>query len=188
LFLRNNDGSVILTFTGTHFTSEVFDSTKATGFTDPGTGTQTLTPPVLTPGEGFFFNNQNTLFTNTFVGTVHVDALATGTNVVGVTSNLLSAEIAYVYVSSKLPIAGGVHSVLGLPNDGTLDGSIVLIPNIVGGVVHGYNETVFDSTKSTGFTDAGTGTQTLPEPIIPVGGGFLFSNQTGTDFTWIQSL
>jgi hypothetical protein len=184
-----NDGSVLVTWAGTHYANIVFDSSKATGFTDIGTGTQTLPAPILNPGQGFFFNNQNPATTNTFVGTVHVDAAATGTQTVGSTTNVISSATTYVYISSKLPIGGGVSSVLGISNvGGAIDGSIVVLPNIVSGAVHGYNNIVFDSSKATGFTDIGTGTQTLPEPVIAVGGGFLFSNQAGSPINWVQSL
>ena len=70
-----NDGSVLLTWTGTTFAQFVFDSSKSSGFTDNG-GVVTLAAPTLAPGRGFFFNNQAPLFTNTFVGTVHVDGAA----------------------------------------------------------------------------------------------------------------
>ncbi|MDR3430762.1 MAG: hypothetical protein P4L95_02450 [Rouxiella aceris] len=184
-----NDGSIVLTWAGTHYTQTMFDSTKSTGFTDAATGSSTLPPPVLTPGSGWLFNNQNASNTITFAGTVHVDGAGVSTNVVGVTTNVLSSSTVYVYPASKLPIGGGISSVLGLVNvGGALDGSIVLIPNIVGGAVHGYTQIMFDSTKATGFTDAATGSQTLAEPVIAVGGSFLFSNQTGNPISWVQSL
>jgi hypothetical protein len=31
-------------------------------------------------------------------------------------------------------------------------------------------------------------TANVPEPTIPVGGGFLISNQSGADYLWIQTL
>ena len=184
-----NDGSVLLTWTGSSFAQAVFDSSKSSGFSDNG-GIVTLPAPTLAPGKGFFFNNQAPVFTNTFVGTVHVDGAAAGTNVVGLTTNVISSSTTYVYIASKLPIAGGVSAVLGIQNVGpgfALDGSVVLIPNIVGGAVAGYTQRVYDSGKATGFSDNG-GIATQPEPIIPVGGGFFFSNQSGSDISWVQSL
>jgi len=184
-----NDGSIILTWAGTHYTQTAFDSSKATGFTDAATGLQTLSPPVLAPGAGFLFNNQNASNTLTFTGSVAVDGPGTATNVVGVTTNVLSAGSVYVFPSSKIPIGGGISSVLGIVNvGGALDGCIVVIPNIIGGAIHGYTQIAFDSSKPTGFTDAATGIQTNAEPVIAVGGSFLFSNQSGSDYQWIQSL
>jgi hypothetical protein len=184
-----NDGSIILTWAGTKFSQIAFDSSKSTGFTDAATGTQTLQPPVLAPGTGFLFNNQNGSNTITFVGSVAVDGAGASTNVVGVTTNVLSAATLYVFPASKLPVGGGISSVLGIANvGGALDGSIVLLPNIISGVIHGYNQIAFDSSKATGFTDAATGTQTLAEPVIAVGQSFLFSNQTGSPIQWLQSL
>lgn len=184
-----NDGSIILQWTGTKYSQTVFDSSKATGFTDVASGLQTLPPPILAPGTGFLFNNQGASNTYTFTGSVAVDGPGTATNVVGVTTNILSAGTVYVLPGSKIPVGGGVSSVLGIKNvGGALDGSIVLIPNIVGGVIRGYTQTVFDSSKATGFTDIASGLQTLPEPVIPVGHSFLFSNQSGSDYQWIQSL
>jgi hypothetical protein len=184
-----NDGSVILTWAGTHYSQTMFDSSKTTGFTDAATGGQTLPPPVLAPGNGFLFNNQNASNTITFTGSVAVDGPGTATNVVGVTTNILSHSTLYVFPSSKIAVGGGISSVLGIKNVlGALDGSVVVIPNIVGGAIHGYTQIMFDSSKATGFTDAASGTQTLAEPVIPVGGSFLFSNQSGSDYKWIQSL
>jgi len=185
-----NDGSIILTWNGTSYSQTAFDSSKSTGFTDAATFSATLPPPILPPGQGFLFNNQNSSNTLTFTGAVFVDGAASGTNVVGFTTNVLSAAHVYVLPSSKLPVGGGVSSVLGLVNAGpgfALDGSIILLPNIVNGVQHGYTQVAFDSSKGTGFTDAATFSATLPEPVIPVGGCFLFSNQSGLDFAWVQS-
>jgi hypothetical protein len=87
-----------------------------------------------------------------------------------------------------LPIGGGITSVLGLQNPGgAIDGSIVLIPNIVNGNIKGYVQTAFDSTSGTGFSNPANFAP-LPEPVIPVGGSFLFNNQSGAPIVWVQSL
>lgn len=182
-----NDGSVILQWAGTHYTQVAFDSSQATGFSDPATFAP-LPAPVLTPGQGFLFNNQNASNTITFTGSVAVDGPGTATNVVGVTTNILSHSTLYVFPSSKIAVGGGISSVLGIKNvAGALDGSIVVIPNIVGGAIHGYKQIAFDSSSATGFSDVSTFAP-VPEPVIPVGGSFLFSNQSGSDYQWIQSL
>jgi len=183
-----NDGSIILTWAGTHYSQTVFDSGQTTGFASASTGLA-VPAPILPPGQGFLFNNQSgSSNTITFTGSVAVDGPGTATNVVGVTTNILSHSTLYVFPSSKIAVGGGISSVLGIKNvAGALDGCIVLVPNIIGGVVHGYNQTVFDSAQTTGFASASTGL-VAPEPVIPVGGSFLFSNQSGSDYQWIQSL
>jgi hypothetical protein len=120
----------------------------------------------------------------TFVGTVHADGAGASTNVVGVTTNHLG--LGFTFISSVLPIGGGVSSVLGLPADGSLDGSSIYIPNIVGGQVHGFTTITIDSGQSTGFGN-GNDSAAVAEPVIPVGGGFFLNNTTGAE-NWVQSL
>jgi hypothetical protein len=181
------DGDTILTWAGTKYAQVNIDSSSATGFSDP----LTFAPkpaPVLNPGTGFLFNNNNASNTITYVGTVHVDGAATGVQVVGTTTNVLSNATTYVMASSVLPIGGGITTVLQLMNvGGAIDGSTVLIPNIVGGAIHGYNSVNFDSSSPTGFSDPLTFAQ-KPEPVIGVAQGFLFSNQAGAPISWVQAL
>jgi len=198
------DGNILLVWNGATFVNYVFDSLKPTGFGDKtdtsspvATGTA-LPSPILNPGQSVFIDNVNGAITNTIVGTVHVDAAATGSQVVGSTTNIVGGNLQFL--SSKLPIAGGISSVLGLTNTynsslgyGPLDGNIVYIPVVGAGGFTGYTEYVFDSLKSTGFGDKNdtsspvAGGTALPEPIIPVGGGFFMDNVNGV-FTWNQSL
>lgn len=191
----NNDGSSLVLWSVTHYVSYVFNSGSPTGFKNAA-GTANVAAPDLSPGIGYFFNNQNdpvlgggVISNLTYVGTVESDLAGASTNVVGVTTNIISGSQALVYISSKFPIGGGVTSVLGITNDaaGDMDGSVVLIPNIVNGAIKGYNQSVFNSGSPTGFKNA-AGTANVPEPVIPVGGGFLFSNQSGNDYLWYQSL
>jgi hypothetical protein len=182
-----NDGSIILQWTGTKYKQTAFDSTSATGFSDP-ISFAPLSAPILPPGQGFLLNNQNGSNTFTFVGSVLVGGPGAATNVVGVTTNVLANGTLYVFPSSILPIGGGISSSLGLVNNGgAIDGSVVLIPNIVSGVIKGYKQYAFDSSSATGFSDP-ISFAPLPEPVIPVGGSFLFNNQSGAPIYWIQSL
>jgi hypothetical protein len=185
-----NDGSIILTWTGTSYKQVVFDSQNGSTLFDDGATFLPTAPPILSPGKGFLFNNQAASNTFTFVGTVLVGGAGASTNVVGIVTNVLSAAHTYVYPASALPIGGGVSTVLGMNNStGVLDGDIILIPKIIGGVQHGYTQVIFDSQNgSTGFDDGATFLPTA-QPSIPVGGSFLFSNQSGNgDYQWIQSL
>jgi len=146
-----NDGSVLYIWTGTKYSQVQFDSTQTTGFSDAVSG-NTVAAPILPPGVGFLFNNQNASNTVTYVGTVTVGGPGASTNVVGLTTNILSSHTLYVFPASVLPVGGGISSVLGIVNvGGSLDGSIVLVPKITAGVVHGYSQIQFDSTQSTGF-------------------------------------
>jgi hypothetical protein len=181
------DGNIVLTWAGTKYTQVAVDSTSATGFSDPVTFVA-KPAPILPPGTGFLLNNLNPSNTITFVGTVKVGGPGAATNVVGVATNILSNGTTYIFPASALPIGGGITSVLQLQNPGgAIDGSVVLIPNIVGGAVHGYVQTAFDSTSATGFSDPVTFVA-KPEPVIPVGGSFLFNNQSGAPISWVQSL
>jgi hypothetical protein len=141
---------------------------------------------VLNPGVGFLLNNQNASNTVTFVGTVAVGGPGPGS--VGLATNNFPSSPTISLASSVLPIGGGISSVLQLSNaGGVIDGCVILIPNIVGGTVHGYAQTAFDSGSGTGFSNPANGNP-LPEPVISVGQSFLFNNQAGTPVSWVQSL
>ena len=55
-------------------TTIIFDSVMPTGFGDAN-DTTAVDPPVLAPGEGFFYVNNNLATSNTFTGTPHVPVL-----------------------------------------------------------------------------------------------------------------
>jgi hypothetical protein len=188
VFSGNLDGSVLNIWNGTKYVQYTIDSSWGSGIGNGADTAQVNPPPVINPGAGFFF--QNTLgvaTTNTFVGTVHVDAPAAGTNVVGTTTNILTSSPYLTYVSSKLPIGGGVSSVLQLPAGGVLDGALIQIPIIgANGGVAGFTTVTIDSSWSTGFGNAADTAQ-VPEPVIPVGAGFFFENTLGAPQQWIQN-
>jgi hypothetical protein len=184
-----NDGNILLLWTGTKYSQTSFDTGSGTLFSDAVSGNP-VPPPVLNPNTGFLFNNQYPSNNITFVGSVATDGTGSSTNVVGVSTNMLSNATLYVFASSKFPVGGGISSVLGLVNDPVthnLDGSILLIPKIVSGAVKGYSQIGFDSGSGTGFSDAISGNP-VSEPVIPVGGSFLFENQSGAPIAWVQSL
>jgi hypothetical protein len=199
------DGNQLYIWNGSSFTVYTFDSLKATGFgniSDTGSPVATgvaLPTPTLNPGQFVFIDNIYNATTNTVVGTVHVDFAATGSQTVGTTTNIVGGNLQFV--ASKLPIAGGISSVLGITNtynasqgQGPYDGNEVFVPNIGAGGFTGYTEYIFDSLQPTGFgnkTDSGspqTGAQyAAPEPVIQVGGGFIIDNIYNS-FVWTQSL
>jgi hypothetical protein len=191
------DFTTVLIWNGTGFTTYTLDTDFPTGVAN-GNDSAGVTPPVINPGSLVFFNNSTgNAFTNTVAGTVHVDFPATGSQTVGTSTNILTPG--YNFVSSKIPVAGGISSVLGItnnvvggnggPNGGTgpLDFATILLPNINGaGHFLGYTTITIDSDFSTGFANSND-SAAVPEPTIPVGTGFILLNNTGNTYTWTQS-
>jgi len=195
------DFSTVYVWNGGGYTIYTLDSSWATGVGNYNDGTM-VTGPTINPGTLFYFNNTTpNVYTNTFVGTVHADVAPTGTQIAGSNTNTLIAS-GYTFVASKLPIAGGVSSVLGLTNApdtnpadanygyGTLDFTKIYIPNISAtGAFLGYTIYTIDSGWTSGFGNYNDGTQ-VSEPVIPVGGGFIFQNNIvpPTTLYWNQGL
>jgi opacity protein-like surface antigen len=185
------DGTTVYTWNGSGYTIFTLDSSQPTGVGD-AQDINAVPSPTINPGELIYFNNNSGVNqTNTFVGTVHTDGAATGTNSIGTTTNAL--PLGYSFVSSKLPIGGGVSTVLQLTNTivagaGILDGATIYLPNInpTTGAFLGYQIVTFDSSQPTGFGDA-QDINPVAEPVIPVGTGFIFNNNTGKALTWNQS-
>jgi hypothetical protein len=178
------DGDGLYIWTGSTYAQYTVDSGWTTGIGNAADTAQ-VAPPNLAPGAAIFLANGNGSNTVTFVGTVHSEGAGASTNVVGLTTNTIGTG--FTFISSKISIGGGVSSVLGLPKDGSLDGSAIYIPNITGGAVHGFTQITIDSGWSTGFGNAADTAQ-VAEPSIPVGSGFFFFNGTGSPQSWIQSL
>jgi hypothetical protein len=152
--------------------------------------------PAVTPGSLIFINNAGgnapALTTNVLAGTVHVDTAPTGAQTVGTTTQVLLPG--FNYVASKLPVGGGISSVLQLTNPGpgsggnVLDYSLVYVPNIVNGNFTGYQIVTIDSDYASGFANAADNAQAL-EPQIPVGAGFIIDfvdNNSVGSYTWTQ--
>jgi hypothetical protein len=177
------DGDIINIWTGHSYLQLTIDSGQPTGIGN-ASDTAPVVPPVLAPGQAIFIQNTAGPVTNTFVGTVHIDGAGASTNVVGLTTN--AVPLGFTFLASVLPVGGGISSVLGLPKDGSLDGSIINIPIINGsGNIAGFTQITIDSGQPTGFGNA-SDTASVPEPTIPVGTGFLLQNTAGVG-SWIQS-
>jgi hypothetical protein len=193
------DFTTVLLWGGTGFVIYTLDSDYPSGVANSTDTAGVNPPPVVNPGTLIFFNNNTgNTFTNTIAGTVHVDAAATGSLSVGTTTNFITPG--YNFIASKLPVAGGVSTVLGItnnvvggnggPNGGTgpLDFATIYLPNINGlGQFVGYNIVTIDSDYVTGFANS-TDTAGVPEPTIPVGTGFILNNNTGNTYIWNQNL
>jgi len=177
------DNSYVYVWSGTTYTTYYCDSGQG-GLNDSGDN-GVVASPILNPGTTIFINNAQASNNIVFAGTVHVDGSGSSTNVIGVTTNTYSGE---VFIASKLPVAGGINTGLGLPTStGALDQSYIYVPNIDNsGVLHGFTTYYVDSgVGGTGIADAGDNFEVHPEPTIPVGSGF-FINTPGT-FSWTQS-
>ena len=183
VFSGNYDGDGLYVWNGTSYKQYTIDSGQSTGVGNAA-DTAAVTPPTVNPGIAIFIQNTAGALTNTFTGAVHADGAATGSLAVGTTTNFIPLN--FSFVASKLPIGGGISSVLGLPADGSLDGSGIYIPNIVGGQVLGFVQYTVDSGQSTGFGNAAD-TASAPEPVVPVGAGFFIQNTAGA-LNWIQAL
>jgi len=183
------DGSSIQEWTGTGFKVSLFDSLTddtTTGFTDPN-GVP-VPAPSLTSGKGYLINNGNVSNVITYVGNVR----GPGTNVLS-----LPVRVTPYAVGSMLPLSGGVSSGLGFKNPnpgggglGPLDGASVSTLKVTGsGAAAGYRVALFDSLTddtTTGFTDPNG--VPVPEPQIPIGGGFFFVNGSSGTYNWTQIL
>ena len=179
------DGSYVYIWAGHTYDVYTLDSTMPTGISDAA-DVVPVPPPTINPGTAFYLNNQTgAALTNTYVGNV---ALATYP---GSTTNAIAGSPLFSLLSSILPLGGRISSDLGFTNvDGALDGDYIYQPVIISGTFHGYNVSTFDSTLSTGFPGFGDASDQfpVPEPVIPLGGGFFFNNANGTPVNWIQTL
>ena len=198
------DFDLVYVWNGAGYTVYTIDSDYASGVGD-SQDNDTIEPyaPTVAPGAlVFILNNGGNVSvptTNVLAGTVHVDAAPTGAQVVGTTTTVLHKGLNYV--ASKLPVGGGLDSVLQLetiaggnggPNAGTgqLDFSFVYVPNIVNGAFVGYTTYTVDSDYASGFGDAQD--NAVSEPTVPVGVGFIVDytdgNSTGLPtYNWIQT-
>jgi len=177
------DASTIYVWNGTSYNGYFVDSGQG-GLNDLGDNGN-VPSPTINPGTCLFFNSAVASNTVTFVGTVHVDGTGVSTNVVGVTTNSLTGE---KFVSSSLPVGGGIASVLELPTTGgSMDTDLLYVPNINGvGTLTGFTGYFIDWANYGGngicdFGDNGL----VPEPIIPVGSGLFI--QVNSAVAWAQS-
>jgi hypothetical protein len=191
------DFDTVYIWNGAGYSIYTLDSDYPSGVANAGDNAG-VTSPTVKPGQLVYLLNDggniNTTTTNVLTGVVHVDAAPTGSQSVGQTTNVLITG--FNFVASKLPVAGGLTSVLGLSNPGPgsgnniLDFSIVYIPNIVNGAFVGYQIVTIDSDFSTGYANAGDNAQ-VAEPQIPVGAGVIIdyqnANGLGSTYTWVQA-
>jgi hypothetical protein len=151
------DSSQLFKWTGTTF------GTIST-YEDPGGGGAWSSPVAMELGEGFFFyNNSDSAVTLTFVGEVPQ----------GNRTNALSGS--YSLRSSIVPQAGGLTTVLGLPQN---------LPD--SSQVFQWNGTTY-SPISTWEDPGGGGAWAGAEPTVQVGEGFFLFNNSGSTINWVRN-
>jgi hypothetical protein len=180
------DGYLFSVWNGTGYNVYTIDSGFPTGVANAADSIGEVAP-TLPPGVAFFISNPNGSNTLTVVGTVHIDGPGTATNVVGTTTNTIGTSPSESFLASKLPIGGGLKSVLGLDADDAADGDGISIPLInSAGQITSFAVYTLDSGFPSGFAN-GADSIGEAEPILPVGGGFFFSNANGVPVNWVQS-
>ena len=154
------DFDLVYIWNGSGYTEYTIDSDYASGVGDNNDNDTVPVAPTINPGTlVFILNNGGNVSvptTNVLAGTVHVDAAPTGAQTVGTTTTVL--HLGLNYVASKLPIGGGLNSVLQLEvgatgGTGQLDFSYVYVPYIVNGAFSGYTVYTVDSDYASGYGD-----------------------------------
>ncbi len=194
------DFDQVYVWTGLGYTIYTIDSDYASGVGDINDN-DTVEPyaPMVSPGTLVYIHNNggnvSIATTNTLAGVVHYDTAPDfSTTFVGKTTNVLVMGLNYV--ASKLPVGGGLNTVLQLQTgasggNGPLDFNKVFIPNIVNGQFVNYTVYTVDSDYASGYGDINDN-EVFVEPTVPVGVGFIVNytdaNSTGnTTYKWIQS-
>jgi hypothetical protein len=161
----SQDNDQVLKFNGSGYNTYQMDSLDLPANGGTGDGWDGNGNVTLNPGEAAFFKNiYSSAYTVTFVGTV-----PQGTNTVAL-------NLGYNLVSSPVPQAGGVSTVLGLtiPGDDSEDNDTLL--TYTGGNYQTYNA---DALGANGWD--GT------EPTVAVGQGFFFRVISGNaPFAWTR--
>jgi hypothetical protein len=150
-------GATVYTWTGTGLNANANDQFDGT-WQNPAL--------ALPPGVGFFINNPNARFTNTFVGEVNQGALSK------------SVAQGYTVNSSLVPLTGNLQTDLGLTN--AVPGDVAYLWSGSGLVACAKDQ--FDGTwqpLSPPFSsDANNG------PVIQIGTGFFYQNNSGAAISW----
>jgi hypothetical protein len=123
-----------------------------------------ISEPVLAPGKGFFYQNNNALKTNTFVGSVTL-------------SNTVALVAGYSLVGSTVPIAASIESAnYNVPLN---SGDQVLVWN--GG---GYNVDLF---ISAGTWLDGVSFAPIAVPTLGLSQGFFYQNNN-VPINWVENV
>jgi hypothetical protein len=154
-------GDQLLVWNGVGYNVDLFIS--AGSWLD-GVSYASIPQPVLLPGQGFFYQNNNSLKTNTFVGTVTL-------------SNTVALVAGYSMVGSTVPIAASIESTnYNIP---FASGDQVLVWNGVG-----YNVDLF---ISTGTWLDGVSYGSIPVPTLSLSQGFFYQNNN-VPINWVENV
>ena len=167
------DDFQVITFVGGHYVGYTYD--QDAGWED-FSGSFSVTPPVLAPGQGFFINNPGASTNITFTGTV--------TPGPGGTNTLLLPSASYALIASPLPEAGALNNNTNL-NFPLQDLGQTYILTFVGGHYTGYT---YDTSvnPTTGWCDF-SDSVAVPTPTFSVGQAFFYLN-AGNPTNWVQTL
>jgi len=150
-------GATVYTWSGTGFVPNANDQFDGT-WQNP-----TLS---LAPGIGFFFNNPNAQFTNTFVGEVNQGALSK------------SLPTGYSINGSMVPVSGYLQTDLGVTN--AVGGDVVYLWANNNFVPCAKDQ--FDGTWQ-GLTPP-LSSDPNKGPLINIGQGFFYQNNSGAAISW----
>src|ERR1017187_7115969 len=107
VFSGNYDGDVLYYWSVNKYVNYTIDAGQwPSGIGNANDTAQSAVMPKLSPGMAILIQNTVSAITNTFVGTVHVDAAATGSQVVGTATNHIGGG--FTFLASKLPIGGQI--------------------------------------------------------------------------------
>jgi hypothetical protein len=152
-------GDVLLVWTGGGYAQDYY---SGPGDWLDGVTYASIPQPVLLPGQGFFYQNNNALKTNTFVGTVQL-------------SNTVALATGYSLVGSTAPIAGSIESTnFNIP---FASGDVVLV--WTGG---GYAQ---DYYSGPGDWLDGVTYSSIPVPTLSLSQGFFYQNNNAP-VNWVE--
>ncbi len=154
-------GDQLLVWNGVGYNVDYFN---ASGDWFNGVTFDPIAQPVLLPGQGFFYQNNGSLKTNTFVGTV-------------TSSNTVALAGGYSLVGSTAPIGGSIESTnFNIP---FASGDQVLVWNGVG-----YNVDYFNAA---GDWFNGVTFDPIAVPTLSLSQGIFYQNNGGTK-NWIENV
>lgn len=167
-------GDTVSFWTGSHFISLIyagpnFDGQGHAWVDSQGNG---RISPVIHPGRPFFYQNNNSAVTNTFVGSIPTTNSVT-----------IPAGHAYTLLVSAIPISDKLDSAsFSLPFQAG-DKAFVMVDGR-------YQSFTYKGANFDGFGHAFTDEsgQTQPSPVIQVGQAFFYQNNQDAAETWNQGL
>jgi hypothetical protein len=168
-----NEGDTVNIYNGINFDVFTIDLGSGSGYVDVNGPVAAANLPVIGPGVGFMYGNQNIGTTITFVGEVRM-----GTTVVTLPISPFNKKL----TSSPLPYSGAIMT--GPLNLQVVDGDNILKFSYVFNPAGRWDVYTRDSGEVTGWLGP---VPNQPEPTLLVGEGFIYENNGPTANTWTQT-